>query len=370
MIEAFRSPKIECFIANHQWLENDCLFADIILPVSCQLEEEDIGYICPIVQERVAVFYQGQAIKPIGESMSDYEIACEVAKKMGVYEKITEGKTVEEWVKSAYEKSGVQDLISWEKLKEKGYYLPPLAPDWKEDPSGLIAFYQDPVKNPLKTPSGKLEFYSQRLAEHFPDDKERPPVPHWVEGGPGWTHDERISGERAKKYPLLQIANHPRWRQHSQIDDVPWHREVPTCKVRGYDGYMYEPLWIHPADAAKRGIQNGDIVKVYNERGIVLGGAYVTERIRPGAVSMDHGARVDLITYGIDRGGSINLITPEKGQSQNCWGQATSGFLVEVEKVSADQMEEWRKKYPEAFARDYDPAYGPKFGGWIQGGTD
>ena len=83
---------------------------------------------------------------------------------------------------------------------------------------------------------------------------------------------------------------------------------------------------------------------------------------------MDHGARVDLITYGIDRGGSINLISPEKGQSENCWGQATSGFLVEVEKVSAEQMEEWWEKYPEAFARDYDPAYGPKFSGWIQGG--
>ena len=114
MIEAFRSPKIECFVANHQWLENDCLFADIILPVTCQLELEDLGFISPIVQERVAVFYQGQAIKPIGDSKSDYEIACEIARKLGVHEQYTQGLTVEEWIKRAYQKSGIQDIISLE----------------------------------------------------------------------------------------------------------------------------------------------------------------------------------------------------------------------------------------------------------------
>ncbi len=370
MIEAFRNPKIECFVANHQWLENDCLFADIVLPVSCILEEEDMGNTVFIGQERVVISYQGQAIRPIGESKSDYEIACEIAKKLGVYEQFSEGKTIKEWVKYGYENSGIQDQISWEKLKEKGYYIPPVAADWQKDPSGLIEFYRDPVKHPLDTPSGKLEFYSQRLADNFPDDKERNPLPKWVEGGPGWTHDERLEGQRARRYPLLIIANHPRWRHHSQLDDVTWLREVPTCKIKGYDGYMYEPLWIHPEDAVRRGIQNGDIVKVYNERGTVLGGAFVTERVTPGAVSMDHGARVDLITDKIDRGGSINLITPEKGQSKNVWGQATSGFLVEVEKLSADQMEEWRRKYPEAFARKYSPAYGQNFNAWIQGGRD
>jgi molybdopterin guanine dinucleotide-containing S/N-oxide reductase-like protein len=370
MIEAYRSPTIDCVVANHQWLENDCLFADIVLPVSTIIEEEDIGSSVFIGQQRLVLSYQAQSIKPIGESMSDYEIACEIAKKLGVYEEITEGKTVKDWIKYGYEKSGIKDLISWEKFKEKGYYIPAVASDWRKDPSGLIEFYQDPVKHPLKTPTGKLEFYSQRIADVFPDDMERSPIPKWVEGGPSWTHDERIEGKRAKRYPLLIIANHPRWRQHTQLDDVTWLREIPTCKIKGYDGYMYEPLWIHPDDAASREIQNGDIIKVYNERGIVLGGAHVTERMKPGSVSMDHGARVDLIADKIDRGGSINLIAPEKGQSKNVWGQATSGFLVEVEKLSADQMEEWRKKYPEAFARGYDPAYGLKFDSWIQGGND
>ncbi len=105
-------------------------------------------------------------------------------------------------------------------------------------------FYEDPEKNPLKTPTGKLEFFSQRLADHFPDDKERPPYPKWIEKGP--SHDERISSPRAKKYPLLFVSNHPRWRTHAENDDITWTREIRTCKVKGHDGYMYEPVWINP----------------------------------------------------------------------------------------------------------------------------
>jgi len=168
---------------------------------------------------------------------------------------------------------------------------------------------------------------------------------------------------------LLIVSNHGKWRMHANHDDISWLREIPTCKVRGRDGYMYEPLWIHPLDAAKRGIQHGDIVKVYNERGVVLGGAYVTERIKPEVVSMNHGARVDPIIPGkVDRGGAIDLITPGLTLSPNAQGQVASGFLVEVEKVTQEQMDEWRQNYPDAFAREYDLASGLCFNGWVEGG--
>ena len=156
---------------------------------------------------------------------------------------------------------------------------------------------------------------------------------------------------------------------HAQHDDMSWTREAPTCKVRGWDGYMYEPLWLHPSEAEKRGIKTGDIIKIYNERGAVLGGAIVWERIMPGVVYTDDGARVDSIIPGeLDRGGAINLISPDGITSKNCGGQATSGYLVEVEKVSMGQMEEWKKQYPEAFAREYDPASGLRFNAWVEGG--
>ena len=218
-----------------------------------------------------------------------------------------------------------------------------------------------------QTPSGKLEFYSQRLADHYPDDNERAPLPKWVESSA--FHDERIGGERAKEYPLLLMSNHGRWRTHAQNDDISWQREIKTCKIKGWDGYLYEPIWINPKDAAARGIKDGDIVKLFNERGTVLGAAFVWERIIPGALSMDHGARADLINVGtdgfLDRGGANNLISPLNGISQNCWGMATSGFLVDVQKLTMAEMEEWREKYPEAFARAYDPAAGLRFDAWV-----
>ncbi|MFC1905444.1 molybdopterin-dependent oxidoreductase [Chloroflexota bacterium] len=364
-IEAFQNHKIECIVVQHQWLENDTLLADVILPVNTKIEEQDFGI--DRDSQYFSIFLEEKSIEPVGESRSDYEIVCEVARKLGLYKEYTRGKTVEEWIKYGYEKSGVQGLVSWDVLKEKGYYVVPTAPDWENDPPCLSQFADDPEANPLETPSGKLEFYSERLAKYFPDDKERPPVPHWVEKSD--MHDERLSSESANKYPLLLISNHPRWRLHAQCDDIAWTREAPTCKVKGWDGYMYEPVWINPVDAVKRSIMDGDIVNVFNARGAVLGGARVWERIMPGVTYMDHGARCDWIIPGkLDRGGAINLISPAGLTSENCTGQATSGYLVEVEKVSMAQMEEWRKQYPEAFNREYDPASGLRFNAWIEEG--
>jgi trimethylamine-N-oxide reductase (cytochrome c) len=366
-IEAMRSPKIECIVVQHPWLENDTLLSDIILPVNTKLEEEDIVSANAASLPYQAIIFEGQCIQPIGESKSDYEVVGEVAKKLGKYEEYTQGRTVKEWMKYIYEFLGTQNMISWEEFNEKGYYIIPIAPDWEKDPPGLRLFYEDPENNPLGTPSGKLEFYSERLAKHFPDDKERPPIPKWIERGE--THDERLSGKRAKKYPLLMMSNHGRWRVHAQLDDISWTREAPTCKVKGPDGYMYEPLWIHPSTAEKRGIKSGDIVKAFNERGAVLGGAIVWERIMPGVVYMDHGARTDPIIPGeLDRGGAINLISPNNITSKNCAGMATSGYLVEVQKVSQKEWEEWRRDYPEAFEREYDPASGLRFNAWVEGG--
>jgi molybdopterin guanine dinucleotide-containing S/N-oxide reductase-like protein len=355
-IKALQSPQIEFIAAQHPWMENDCRFADLVLPVSTKFEQEDIQSDCMGGQVRM-IFKENQAIEPIGESMSDYEITCKVAERFGLLEAYTDGHTVEDLIRHGYENSGVKELISYEELLEKEYYVVPADPEWKDYkkyPVGLSEFYEDPEKAPLTTPSGKFEFYSERLQQHFPDDPERPPSAQWVEKGE--THDERTSSERAKEYPLLVMSNHPRWRVHANHDDMKWVREAPTCKITGPDGYKYEPLWINPEDAAERGIKNGDVVEIYNERGRVLAGAYVTERIMPGALSIDHGARHDPIVPGeLDRGGAINTICPAGTTSKNATGMVVSGFLVEVVRADLDAL---RRDYPEAFSRPYDQASG------------
>ncbi|MFH1490473.1 MAG: molybdopterin dinucleotide binding domain-containing protein, partial [Pseudomonadota bacterium] len=366
---ALRNPEIECIVAQHPWLENDCLFADIILPSNTHLEVEDIVTNIRQGTSMPNVMITERAVEPIGESKSNFEVVVEIAKKLGMEETLTENMSTEDMQKSIFGYMGIDKFITWEEFREKGYYLYDVAEDWEDDPPGMRQFYEDPEKHKLPTPSGKLEFYSERLAEHFPDDKERPPIPKWIEKG--IMHDERLSSSRAKMFPLILQSNHGRWRVHAQADDITWTREAPTCKVEGPDGYKYEPCWLHTSEAEKRGIKSGDIVKIFNERGIVLAGAYVTERLRPGVAYIDHGARVDFIKAGeIERGGAINTISPGNITSKNAVGNAVTGYLVQVEKLGMDEMDQWRRDYPEAFEKKYDPASGLRFDAWIEEGDE
>ncbi len=363
-IRALQSPKIECIVAQHQWLENDCLLADLVLPVTTRFEMLDMGMDTGSGL-LMSVFVEDECIDPVGESLSDFDVVVKVAEKLGLAEAYTKGKTHEEKQKLAFDGSGVEDLITWEEIKDKQYYVIPVDDGNYEQPPGLSRFAEDPASSPLSTPTGLLEFSSSALEEHFPDDSERPPVAHWIEKGE--SHDERLSSERTKDYPLLCMSNHPRWRMHAQGDDVTWTREIPTMKITGPDGYQYEPVWLNPAEAEARGIQQGDIVKIFNERGTVLGGAFVTERLRSGVAYMDHGARWDPIIPGVlDRGGAINTLTPHNVMSKHCTGMVVSGFLVEVAKVTDEEMAGWRRDYPEAFQRDYDLATGVSLSGWLE----
>lgn len=147
-------------------------------------------------------------------------------------------------------------------------------------------------------------------------------------------------------------------------DDITWIREIPTCKVKASDGYLYEPVWINPEDAERLGVKHGDVVKVYNERGAVLAGAYVTWRVPRGVVWIDHGSRIDLVSLEekIDRGGSTNLICPspvekyKPGEVVNIPEMSVTGYLVNIEKIDVSEL---MKKYPELAAKKYSPVIGP-----------
>ena len=162
------------------------------------------------------------------------------------------------------------------------------------------------------------------------------------------------------------ISNHPRWSVHSQHEDITWLREIETCKITGPDGYQYHPVWLHPSLAESRGIKHGDVVSIFNDRGTVLSAAYLTERIMPDVVYIDHGAKWDPIDPGvIDRGGAINTIVPRNTTSKNAVGHAVSGFLVDIEKTDTEAL---KRKYPEAFERPFHPCAGPGLEACIMGG--
>ena len=360
-IEALRRDQIETIIASSIWMEDDCLYADLLLPINTKYEEFDINVDIMSGSYNV-LMYEGQSIEPLGESKCDYESVMGIAERLGVLEDYTSGETMEEKIKRGFETSGVQDRLTFDEFMDKECYIVPTAKDWENDKAGFQRFYESPERFPLSTPSGKLEYYSSRLAEYFPDDTERMPYPRWIEKGE--THpDERLSTPRAEKYPFLIVSNHPHHRMHSQLDDCTWMREIETCKVKGPDGYMYEPVWINPVDAREYDLQNGDVVKIYNERGWTMGGVYVTERIRPKCVLQDHGSRLDPIEPGVsDRGGCNNIIAPKAIASKNCAGEVTSGYLVAIEKVDVFEL---AKEYPEAFGRPYDPDFGVMLTAWF-----
>ena len=390
MQDALRDDSIEFYLVQHPWMENDTLFGDIILPISTKFEEDDILTSSQSFTNDLVV-HEGVAIDPLGESMSDTEAVLAIADKLGMKEALWEHWCYPPQVAAnntdsagndqdfvvmeeastehvfgepgfdalrlrSYTLGGCQEHMPYDDFMEKGYLPNRFRDDWEDDPVGMRAFYEDPKGSPLDTPTGKIEFYSTGIHDVWPDDPERPEVPHWIEESP--LHQERLTTERGKDYPFLVVSNHPRFRVHAEGDDCTWLREIDMCKVTGPDGYKYEPVWINPIDARNRGIKNGDIVRIYNERGSVLGGAVVTERIRRNVISQDHGARVDSIvtgTGGLDRGGANNLICPGATTSKNAPGEVTNGFLANIEKVDVFALAE---KYPEQFNRDYCPADG------------
>jgi len=352
-VEALRSPKLECIIAQDCWWNNETKFADIVLPVCTNLERADIsmfnevgGYVhdnSTGTNHRVIV-YQKKCIEPLWESKSDYDIYSELAAKLGFRDDYTEGKTLEDWVKDAFVNSSLPEYISWEKFKEKGYFVVPLADDYKATPA-LRWFYENrdcdtPDKNPKKgtekakelgTYSGKIEFVSESLKKFTPDDKERPPMARYI---PSW---EGYQSELANKYPLQLISPHPRYSFHTHHDThITWLNEIPGHRILK-DGYAWQTVRIHPDDAAVRNINNGDIVKLYNERGSVLGIAMITERVRPGVVhSYEGSSKYDPLEpgrpYSTDRGGCINILTSSRPVSKNAFGMAPNSCLIEISK--------------------------------------
>jgi trimethylamine-N-oxide reductase (cytochrome c) len=326
-------------------MENDIPFSDLILPAQTNYEHEDLVSVQR--SDVLAMFYQDKAIEPVGESKSDFEIHRMIGQRLGLDAVFP---PADGWLKGVYEGTlaFTQHGISWEEFKKRKFvvYDCPTWDEWTEIKKGFgfgpneggMHWYWA-AGSGLETPSGKIEFVSSRIAERDADNSERPPLAKWV------THAEMTDAPRARDYPLAVMSNHPRFRFHVQGDDVDWIREI--AKVRGPDGHLYEPCWIHPSDAAARGIANGDVVMVHNERGAVLTGAVVTERITPGAISIEHGAKMDLAMLNnrlIDRGGCINLIAPSTQEKYGAGAEITipemnvSGFLAEAVKIDPTQV--------------------------------
>lgn len=290
-------------------------FSDIVLPDTTGFETDNIitGEGHGEKGNHAWALYNHAVINPMYEAKPSLWVAEQLADRLGFGDKFRDGhQTPEDWMKDivASAKKNYPDFPSLEEFKKVGIYKVA-----SNKPVVAFADYvADPVKNKLKTPTGKFEIYSSYFAS-LNTPEFIPAIPKYI---PEW---EGVSDPLRKKYPLMMQSTHWVGRSHSTFDNVDILREAHP-----------QSLWINPADAEARGIKNGDMVKVFNDRGEVHIPAYVTLRVRPGLTNMPQGGWYTPDDKGVDTRGCANVLTKYE-PTPFAKGNPQHTNLVQVEKI-------------------------------------
>ena len=314
--------KPETVIVNEIFWNALARHADLVLPATTALERDDF-MATSLSGHAVAL---KKAVDPVGEARDDYAIFSGIAERLGVAEAFTEGRDEMGWLNHLWD-------VSRQRGGKAGFEIPDFETFWEREilelPGGPVErvfaadFRADPDAHPLTTPSGKIEIFSETIQGFGYEE---------IGGSPRWVPPrEWLGAEAAALYPLHLISNQPRKRLHSQLDHGAASREA---KIAGR-----EPCRINPDDAAARGIETGDVVRLYNGRGACLAGALVDPAVAPGVVELATGAWYDpadpQTVGGLDRHGNPNVLTADIGTSRLAQGPSAHSALVELEKVAA-----------------------------------
>ncbi|EOI5791906.1 dimethylsulfoxide reductase subunit A [Cronobacter malonaticus] len=293
-------------------------YADILLPDCTASEQMDFA-LDASCGNMAYVIFADQAIAPRFECRTIYEITSALAARMGVGEQFTEGRTQEGWLRHLYAQSqrAIPELPDFDTFRKQGIFK-------LRDPQGhhvaYQAFRENPTANPLDTPSGKIEIYSSALADiaahwQLPEGDVIHPLPVY---SPGF---EQVSDPLRAQYPLQLTGFHYKSRTHSTYGNV----DVLQAACR-------QQIWINPQDAQTRGINDGDLVRVWNARGEARIEAKVTPRIMPGVVALGEGAWYQPDAEGVDHAGSINVLTTQR-PSPLAKGNPSHSNLVQLARV-------------------------------------
>ncbi|MCC7428603.1 MAG: molybdopterin guanine dinucleotide-containing S/N-oxide reductase [Alphaproteobacteria bacterium] len=319
LLRAWAKP--ETVIVHEPWWTAVARFADIVLPATTTLERNDIG---STSRDRFMMAMH-KAVEPQGEARDDFAIFTAVAERLGCAAAYTEGRDEMGWLRHLYD-------IARQQVARLGLTMPDFDTFWAQgyvefpEPAPgqeyvlLSEFRADPEQNRLRTASGRIELYSERIAGFNYADC--PGHPTWFEP------KEWLGSPEAARYPLHLLSFQPATRLHSQLDQG---RVSKASKVQGR-----EPILLHPADAAPRGIKDGDVVRVFNDRGQCLAGVRLSDAQRPGVVAMATGAWIDYAVPGepgsLDVHGNPNILTRDVGTSQLGQGPVAQSCLVEIER--------------------------------------
>jgi len=297
--------KLEFLCVNELFMTPQARYSDLLLPVTSAAERSDLTRPWP---SGPYFTFINRALNPLGECKSDFEIVNQLAERLGM--KDFNPHTENEWLKMLVELNPEyqKHIKDYETFRREGIHRIKL-------PEPIVAFkeqIEDIENHPFPTPSGKIEIYSQRVADL--NNPMCPPIPKYL------ATPEDHNDPLFEKYPLQLITPHPKNRVHSEMYMVEWLREVEPHRA-----------WINPTDAERRGIKDGDAIYVFNDRGKVAITAWLTERIIPGVICIFEGSWYAPDQEGIDRGACANTLTND---AYSGGGAAVlNSCLVQVERA-------------------------------------
>jgi len=341
-IKAF--DKIEFIVSTHSIITPTARYADIILPAQDWMwEEKNItqtagygGFEC--------INYCPGVVKPPGEVKPWVWVYVKLAEKLGIDPRkffsyyTSDDNWDRDWER--YQMDCYQLVVDYYKKWNIN------VPSWKDFTQGQFincdeldnkpfTGWDEKIKEgkPFRTGSGKIELYSSYIAneanrgksEHYdPLGQLYDNVPSdWGSLTPMAVYQTAVRGmddPLVKNYPLMLLAPHCRYRVHYLFWEHPWLR----------DQVYQHRVWISTTDAKARGIRDGDLIQVHNDRGKVIMPAYVTSRIMPGIIAIHHGGKYLPDESGVDFGASPSTLLG--GDFESCITPAKATNLVQVEK--------------------------------------
>lgn len=310
--------KLDTIITAEPFWTATARLSDIVLPVALESERVDI-----LASSGGHIFALKGEIKPFGESRSDYEICRGICEIWGRGLAFSEGKSELEWVREIYLDArnkamnlGYENLPSFDEFWQRGYFKFDKIDEKKHYYTRFFDFVNG--GRSLATNSGKIEIYSSELADMGYAD---------FSGYASW--HEPAEWARRDKFSLFLISPHSKHRLHSQLDNSLVCR---NAKINGL-----EPVVMSEFDAGARGLKDGDIVRVYNDRGEILCGVSVSARVGRGVVLVCEGAWYEPAIWGepsLCLGGNANVLTSDIGCSSLSHSNCAHTALVEVELFS------------------------------------
>jgi anaerobic dimethyl sulfoxide reductase subunit A len=273
------AQRLEFMVVHDHFITPTARYADIVLPATMFWERNDVHL--PWAGAGHYVIFMHKALEPAEGCRNDLDICAALASRLGIAG--YNDKTEEEWLREL-----TRDTIDdFDTFRARGLARLP-AP---EDAVAFAREIRDPDRHPFTTPSGKIEIYSTTLAAN-PDPYGLgviPPIPTWTPEA------------RDARHPLRLVTPKSRARTHSIHDNQPVLARADR-----------DDIWLHPTDAAARGIADGQRVRVFNDRGATELAVRVTDRIAPGVVAIKEGAWFALDAQGADTRGCSNLLTPDR----------------------------------------------------------